>query len=221
MKAAERQHRVGGMFNRREFVASATALGVTAALARPVLAQEGRRPPTPSTATNECDGVCQAYPFILIRRDSTDVGVRSTDVHDFSLGPETQDVWFEVAGGGGGPVTSLQGGVDYVTRARVWNLGAGAAASLCVDFLVWVSTSTDSTGTHRLYDVHSSSQGLTLMPQTSLVATSQPWTPAFGMGLKPGDAMIRAYDVTYDAYTDNGVHLYANRDRHLAHRTYT
>ena len=63
-------------------------------------------------------------------------------------------------------------------------------------------------------------QGLPLVQNDPVIVRSSRWTPAFGLGLKPGDAIVRAYDPWADHYTVTGQYLYVNRDRHLAHKSY-
>jgi hypothetical protein len=207
-------------FSRRVFCSGAACALAAASMERFVFAQEAERPqrPTPSDGPPPCDGVCHVYPVILIPNGPNDDGHRSTDPNDHSLGVQSPNVWFEDVKTGQ-IVNALIPGQHYQIVAQVANIGSGPTFSLCVDFMVW--TSTDNVHNTNIYTMVSTKQGQALMQNDSIPVRSEPWSPAFGMGLKPGDAIVRAYDPWADHYTQTGEYLFVNRDRHLAHKPYS
>jgi len=108
-------------------------------------------------------------------------------------------------------------GTEYHIAARVSNLGSGTAFTLCVDFLSFVEIA-DRT---NVYTLVSAKQEFALQPGKSKVVVSDPWTPGFGLGKKPGNVIVRAFDPRADHYLITGHMLYVNRDRHLAHKSFT
>jgi hypothetical protein len=208
--------------SRRTFIVGATASALAIGSEKFVLAQnpEGTHKPSPSDGPPECDGTCAVFPFILIARDEQDTGVRSKNPNDHSLGPPSPNIWFE------DPITgqhfdTLTPGQQYLIGVTVKNLGSGPTYTLCVDFMIWTSTQTQGGNTVHNYDIVSVSQGLSLMQGQDVTVKSRIWSPTAGMGLKPGDAIVRAYDPWSDHYTETGVQLFVNQDRHLAHKSYT
>jgi hypothetical protein len=178
-------------------------------------AQGQRMQPMLTDGPPPCEGTCVISPFIIIPNGPNDTGMRSNDPNDHSLGPPSPSVWFESAQTGQ-RVSALTPGQDYVIVANVKNAGSGPTFCLRVDFLVWTAT----TPTEDIYSMTSVKQGLVLMEGEPQEIRSDPWTPGFGRGLKPGDVIVRAYDPWSDRYTDTGWYLFVNRDRHLAHCPY-
>lgn len=167
----------------------------------------------------QCDGRCPARPYIVVRSSPSDNGARSAPANDYALGPDSPSLWIENAATGA-VVTNLTPEVDYVIVASVSNLGDGASYTLCVEFLAWTSTTSESGQPVNHYSLVSSRQGAALMPRSTQQFRSEAWTPAFGRGIKPGDVIVRAYDPWSDHYTDTGRWLYVKQDRHLGHKSY-
>jgi hypothetical protein len=207
-----------GLVSRREFFSVAACAVAFAGMQKFVVAQNADHRPTPTDGPPPCEGICSVYPFILIPRGVNDKGSRSTDPNDRSLGVESPNVWVEDLQTGQ-PVANLTPGVDYQIVAEVANIGSGPTFTLSVDFMVW--TKIDNANHTNVYSLISSSHGLALMQDDSKKVRSAKWTPAFGMGLKPGDIIVRAYDPWADHYSETGLYLYVNRDRHLAHKSYS
>jgi hypothetical protein len=208
------------VISRRSFLSATVCVVAVAGAESLVLAQNPEREarPTASEGPPPCEGTCSVNPFILIARGPNDNGGRSTNPNDYSLGVQSPNVWFEDAKTGQ-VVSNIIPGQDYRIFARLSNLGSGPTFTLCVDFMVW--TGIDSQHNKNLYTIVSTKQGLVLMQNDSVRISSELWSPTFGMGLKPGDAIVRAYDPWADHYSETGADLYVNRDRHLAHKSYT
>src|SRR5260370_7859629 len=69
--------------SRRRVIAISASVLAAGPLGR-LRAQE--REPTPTKGPPPCDGDCVLRPFLLVRRDSNDIGSRTTDDTDTQLG---------------------------------------------------------------------------------------------------------------------------------------
>ncbi len=171
----------------------------------------------------DCEGICKYYPFLVIPNGPGDQGARPPTLTP-ALGPDSPSIWFEEYksdGTEGTPVARPIVGGDYQIAVRVENLGSAPSFALCVDFLVWTSTSQEDGNEIHHYSMVSAIRNAVVMDSSSTELRSDRWSPGPSTGLFPGDTIIRVYDLLVDHYSETGIWLYVTNDRHLGHKSFS
>jgi hypothetical protein len=174
-------------------------------------------------SNGDCDGDCKYYPFLVIPNSTGDRGVRPSTLTPV-LGPDSPSIWFEEYNPDGTEGTRVARpiiGGNYQIVVHIENLGSAPSFALCVDFLVWTSTSQEDGNEIHHYSMVSAVRSAVVMDSAFTEIRSDRWSPGPDRGLFPGDTIIRIYDPLADHYSETGVWLYVTNDRHLGHKSFS